>query len=136
MIFESKYLHVVELESKSKTKVYAVHSKHHGDLLGIIKWYAPWRQYCFFPEPETVWSNSCLREIIDFVGKLIEDWLSKQKEEGSKSTMEKQRKSCHNCKWKDECDGFYVVALEAAHNKEDISNYYCDIWTPLEEDDI
>lgn len=32
-----------------KTAVYHVINKHHGDVLGTIKWYAQWRQYCFLP---------------------------------------------------------------------------------------
>ena len=34
-----------------------------GDLLGVIKWFGRWRQYSFFPEPETVFNNGCLRTI-------------------------------------------------------------------------
>jgi len=81
MSYEGKYFKIVKLEDKPRTKVYGIYSKHYGDLLGTIKWYAPWRQYCFFPEHDTIWSNSCLREVIDFVGELIENWILSRKKE-------------------------------------------------------
>lgn len=36
-------------------------------LLGQIKWFAAWRRYCFYPEPETVFEQICLREIAEFI---------------------------------------------------------------------
>ena len=31
--------------------------------LGQIKWFGRWRQFCFFPEPETTFNRKCLSEI-------------------------------------------------------------------------
>lgn len=70
-IFESKYFMVMLIENKPRTSVYGVYSKHHGDLISIVKWYAPWRQYCNFPEPETVWTRSCHCDINRFIDKLM-----------------------------------------------------------------
>lgn len=39
----------------------------YGDPLGQIKWWSPWRRYCFFPNPDTVFEQVCMREIADFV---------------------------------------------------------------------
>lgn len=36
-------------------------------LLGQIKWYAPWRKYCFYPSSDTIWDASCLSEIVGFI---------------------------------------------------------------------
>lgn len=52
-----------------KTGRFRVYTNH-ADLLGIVKWHGPWRQYAFFPEPGTVWSAGCLSDIVDFLGKL------------------------------------------------------------------
>jgi hypothetical protein len=38
-----------------------------GYRLGIIKWFGRWRQYCFFPEPQTVFSEGCLQEISEYL---------------------------------------------------------------------
>jgi hypothetical protein len=39
-----------------------------GDVkLGEIRWFARWRKYCFFPETETVYEETCLDDISDFL---------------------------------------------------------------------
>lgn len=38
-----------------------------GGLLGVVKWYAHWRKYCFFPATECVFEETCLREIAQFI---------------------------------------------------------------------
>ena len=56
--------------SKSgKTKIYQVMADT-GTHLGDIKWYAPWRKYAFFPEPDTIYEQDCLRDIAGFLEKL------------------------------------------------------------------
>lgn len=37
-----------------------------GEPLGIVKWYSPWRQYSFCPQPATVFERTCLRDIATF----------------------------------------------------------------------
>jgi len=64
------YVHFEEIEKKSKTSVYAVVSESNFQL-GIIKWYGSWRQYCFFPSDETVWSRGCLKEVDGFIQNLM-----------------------------------------------------------------
>ena len=34
-----------------------------GTLLGTIRWYGPWRQYVFAPEPFCVFNTGCLKTI-------------------------------------------------------------------------
>jgi len=72
IVFEGKYFVAKLLLHKPQTSVYVILSKHHVDPIGKIMWYAPWRQYCFFPEPETVWSRSCLDEVNAFINQLME----------------------------------------------------------------
>ncbi len=38
-----------------------------GSSLGEVKWYGSWRQYCFFPESDTVWNATCLKDIQAFL---------------------------------------------------------------------
>jgi len=57
---------------KPKTNVYHVVTKSTGDILGVIKWHFPWRQYCFFPFGDVVWSHGCLKQVMDFIKKLME----------------------------------------------------------------
>ena len=35
--------------------------------LGEIRWYAPWRRYCFFPQSQTLFDAACLLELIWFI---------------------------------------------------------------------
>ena len=63
----SRYLDFALLEKKPKTQVIKVMSKIHGNRLGVIKWFGRWRQYGFFPEPETVFNLECLNDIQSYI---------------------------------------------------------------------
>jgi len=66
----SKYLSFLEIEltPKKKTKIFAVKNKIYGDLLGYVKWYAPWRKYCFFANnTDLIFDSGCLTDISDFI---------------------------------------------------------------------
>ena len=71
-----KYIRFHRIEQKEKTNVYAVYTKN-DDQIGIIKWYSGWRQYCFFPDKETVWSKGCLQDINNFIYDLMKNKASK-----------------------------------------------------------
>lgn len=66
-MLQTKYLVFKIVEEKPKTYVYGVYSKTQGSLLGVIKWFSHWRQYCFFPETNTVFNCVCLFDIIKFI---------------------------------------------------------------------
>jgi len=67
-----KYISFIELDSKPKTKVFEVRNFSGGALLGCVKWYAPWRKYCFFIDfPGRVFDAGCLADIQDFMNKLM-----------------------------------------------------------------
>lgn len=53
-----------------KHPVIDVHNRRSMGLLGQIVWYTPWRQFCFFPEPNTVFNDSCMNDIISFMHEL------------------------------------------------------------------
>ena len=66
----SKYLEFELLEQKPKTKVIGVISKHHGDMIGIIKWFPRWRQYALYPGNGTVFNAECLNDIQSYIREL------------------------------------------------------------------
>jgi len=70
MIPLGKYMYGKFLDQKGKTKVVGIFSWSSGDRLGTVKWYGPWRQYCFYPEPDTVFNDVCLAKIIGFLATL------------------------------------------------------------------
>ena len=62
-----KVIHFVKIEDKPKTSVWECRSNNSNECLAVIKWYSPWRQYCFFPTPETVFNIGCLEDINHFI---------------------------------------------------------------------
>lgn len=64
---DSKYLSFVLSGAKGKTNVWSVQSRSSGGGLGVIQWYAPWRQYCFFPYQDTLYNTGCMDDISDFI---------------------------------------------------------------------
>lgn len=65
---------MIKTEDKPKTSVFEVYTKHK-DILGEIKWFAQWRQYCFFPEDDCVFSKGCMEDINGFM-----DLLKKERQ--------------------------------------------------------
>jgi len=55
-----------------KTWIYIVRANYDYALLGIIKWFARWRQYGFYPEQGTVFEKTCLKDITEFCIELNE----------------------------------------------------------------
>jgi len=69
-----KYLSFVDVTSKTKTKTFLITNKFSGGGLGFIKWYAPWRKFCFFADfPGIVFDAGCLADIQDFINTLMEE---------------------------------------------------------------
>lgn len=60
-----------------KTKIWSVQSKYGDGLLGSIRWFAHWRKYSFFPAPECVFEEVCLREIAEFVERKTKEHKAK-----------------------------------------------------------
>ena len=69
----SEYIEIKLIDKKSKTSVYSVVNLKSETSLGTIQWYGPWRQYCFFPLHSMVFNVGCMRHIIDFIQKLMEE---------------------------------------------------------------
>ena len=70
---DSKYMEFDKIGDTGKTEIFNILSKSSGFILGQIKWYGPWRQYCFFPSPHSVFNNSCMNDIIKFINILMMD---------------------------------------------------------------
>jgi hypothetical protein len=51
---------------KAKTRIWAVLNRTNNKVLGYVKWYAPWRKYCFFPEYTMCFDTNCMRNISIF----------------------------------------------------------------------
>ena len=52
-----------------KTRDYTLVNRSSGDVLGVVRFYASWRQHVFEPAGDTVWSAGCLRDVLAFLAK-------------------------------------------------------------------
>lgn len=64
---ESKYLDFVPIQSGKATEYWSVCNRKSGIELGIVKWHALWRQPCYFPSLQAVYSAGCLNDIVEFM---------------------------------------------------------------------
>lgn len=55
-----------------KTMIWEVTSRSSSAVLGEIKWFGRWRQYCFWPFSNTVFNVGCLEDIQHFIEQLME----------------------------------------------------------------
>jgi hypothetical protein len=49
-----------------KTQIWNVLTKD-GFVLGQVKWFSRWRKYCFFANGETVFEQTCLGDLAEFI---------------------------------------------------------------------
>lgn len=66
-IVEFKYLRFEPCQVFEKTSVWNCLSRSSGAVLGQVKWYGPWRRYCYFPACPAVYSPDCLKDIAEFL---------------------------------------------------------------------
>jgi len=60
------YIRFVEGSPKPKTRTWWVVTRDDDVHLGSIGWFGRWRKYAFWPKPNTVYEEICLRDIADF----------------------------------------------------------------------
>jgi hypothetical protein len=72
--WDSEYLTFEEDDHyEGKTKLLYVQSKRKIEILAVIKWYGPWRQYCFYPMPETIWNKGCMEDVQTVIKALMDE---------------------------------------------------------------
>ena len=73
----------IELGRKNeKTSIYCVKIRESNILIGFIKWYIDWNEYCFFPMKDTIFNQESINDInkfIDRITKVREKLLNKNK---------------------------------------------------------
>lgn len=67
------YIKFELIDKNTKTSIYSVKNKKSDDLLGFIKWYDVWKQYCFFPMNFTIFCRYDMKDINDFISKITEE---------------------------------------------------------------
>jgi hypothetical protein len=62
-LFTSEFMTLTEVSvAGARTRRFTVSSAR-GAVLGEIKWYGAWRQYCFWPAPRTIFNKGCLTDL-------------------------------------------------------------------------
>lgn len=80
---ETKYLAFVLPDKEqgvtqpAKTKLVAVVNIHHEEVIAEIKWFSKWRQYCFYPYPNTIWNITCLNDVNTVIEELMNERKNK-----------------------------------------------------------
>lgn len=76
-----KYLKIEQLpqEKGKKTVVWRVIGTRSLALLGLVKWYTAWRQYCFSPSAWTIFNRECLLDLTTFLEKINKEHKEKKK---------------------------------------------------------
>lgn len=73
----AEFIDFIELDNtKGITKQFTIQPKNSSDInesLGLIKWYSPWRRYCFHPANQTIFDSKCLSNINDFISSLMNE---------------------------------------------------------------
>lgn len=69
----TKYLRFVvqQRPADRKTDTVKIYSKSGENVLGEIRWYGPWRQYCLYPAMETIWNTGCLADVQDVIHEMM-----------------------------------------------------------------
>lgn len=73
-----KYIHFVLRERKPgiKTDSWDIVNNKSNDVIGTIKWYGAWRQYCFYTMGGCIFNTGCLKNIDTFINKAMHEWKS------------------------------------------------------------
>lgn len=71
---DSEYMMIVgEYIAGRKTPIFYI-GERRGSGLGEIRWYAPWRSFCFFTYADKVFDNGCLAKILEWVNAANDQW--------------------------------------------------------------
>lgn len=62
-----EHIHFVKVADKPKTSVWTCRNNRTGGELGRVRYYGPWREYCYFPVAQGVYSRGCLADIAAFL---------------------------------------------------------------------
>lgn len=70
MITKFKIVYFELIEKKERTSVWGCYKNAGSTLMGVVRWEDAWRQYCFYPEPDIVFSADCMEEVSWFIKNL------------------------------------------------------------------
>ena len=85
---ETKYLRFIDVEAyRQKTKIISIVNIHHDEVIGEIKWFSKWRQYCFSPNFNTIWNKECLEDVNSIIKELMDERKPEKKAKPAMRTI-------------------------------------------------
>lgn len=57
----------------AKTDVWDILNNNSNDVLGEIRWYGAWRQYCFYSMGSCIFNKGCLSDIQEFIAAAMQE---------------------------------------------------------------
>lgn len=63
------FIQTARVSDRAVTHSWLVFPKLSAKPIGTVKWHSPWRRYCFFPDPNTLYDGACLGDIAGFCNK-------------------------------------------------------------------
>ena len=77
-IYKGDYFFITKIDVVNrKTPIYYIF-EFNTNCIGEIKWYAPWRKFCFFPDKDTVWDSKCLTDVLNQLDKINIEYKEKK----------------------------------------------------------
>lgn len=76
-MISSLYMEFDKVGDTGKTEIWNILSESSGFILGQIKWYGPWRQYCFFPSPHSIFNPTGMDDIKKMIAELMKARIKK-----------------------------------------------------------
>ena len=81
--YVGNYFFIIKIPyADRKTPIYYIF-EHNTNCIGEIKWYAPWRKFCFYPDKDTVWDSKCLTDLLEQLDKINLEYKEKRLNNGN-----------------------------------------------------
>lgn len=77
--YKSNYFYITEeILPNRKTPIYNIINNNNLKI-GQIRWYGPWRKFCFYPDSDTIWDNNCLQDVLNIINDYNSKWRQSNK---------------------------------------------------------
>lgn len=77
--YKSDYFYITEeILPNRKTPIYNIINNNNLKI-GQIRWYGPWRKFCFYPDSDTIWDNKCLQDVLNIINDYNSKWRQSNK---------------------------------------------------------
>jgi len=80
IVKKTEYFTIFLREKCTKTNIYHLRTNKGDEYLGEIKWYSKWRRYAFYPDYGTIYEETCLANISQFISDVNKEHCDRMKD--------------------------------------------------------